>query len=121
MTSAAGVDSLIAAWLGHLSVEKGVSANTLSNYRRDLKRYRDWLVSAGKTDLADVTTADVEAYVADLRRGDPSVGQRQSKPSRIASVILGDGGIRLHHSPFVGCYVVLSITSRAKSRYCCAP
>ena len=75
MTSTAGVDSLIAAWLGHLSVEKGVSANTLSNYRRDLKRYRDWLVSAGKTDLADVTTADVEAYVADLRRGDPSVGR----------------------------------------------
>jgi len=51
MTSTAGVDGLIAAWLGHLSVEKGVSANTLSNYRRDLKRYRDWLVSAGKTDL----------------------------------------------------------------------
>ena len=75
MTSTAGVDGLIAAWLGHLSVEKGVSANTLSNYRRDLKRYRDWLVSAGKTDLADVTTADVEAYVADLRRGDPSVGR----------------------------------------------
>ena len=26
-------------WLDHLAVEKGASANTVSNYRRDLKRY----------------------------------------------------------------------------------
>ena len=57
-------------WLDHLAVERGVSENTLSNYRRDVGRYVDWLESSGKTDLALVTAADLEAYVADLRRGD---------------------------------------------------
>lgn len=58
-----------ASWLNHLAVERGVSANTLSNYRRDVERYIAWLDSAGKQTLGEVTTGDVEAYVADLRRG----------------------------------------------------
>ncbi|MCT1452906.1 site-specific tyrosine recombinase XerD [Corynebacterium sp. p3-SID1145] len=56
-------------WLDHLAVERGVSANTLSNYRRDVHRYLDWLEAAGTTDLDDVTAAMLEDYVADLRRG----------------------------------------------------
>ena len=59
---------LAATWLDHLAVERGLSANTLSNYRRDLDRYLDWLEDAGRHSLTDVATADVEAYVADLRR-----------------------------------------------------
>lgn len=57
-----------ATWLDHLAVERGLSANTLSNYRRDVERYLTWLEEAGRTHLADVSTTDVEAYVADLRR-----------------------------------------------------
>lgn len=56
-------------WLSHLAVERGVSDNTMSNYRRDVTRYLDWLAQAGKTDLEQVTSADIEAYVRDLRRG----------------------------------------------------
>ena len=56
-------------WLDHLAVERGLSANTLSNYRRDVDRYVTWLESAGKTDLNSVTASDLEDYVADLRRG----------------------------------------------------
>lgn len=56
-------------WLSHLAVERGVSDNTMSNYRRDVTRYLDWLAQAGKTDLGQVTSADIEAYVRDLRRG----------------------------------------------------
>nr|WP_152821374.1 MULTISPECIES: site-specific tyrosine recombinase XerD [unclassified Corynebacterium] len=52
-------------WLNHLAVERGLSQNTLSNYRRDVQRYLDWLDKP----LAEVTKMDVEAYVADLRRG----------------------------------------------------
>ena len=55
-------------WLDHLAVERGLSDNTLSNYRRDVERYLTWLDEAGRDELADVATADVEAYVADLRR-----------------------------------------------------
>ncbi|KQB85681.1 site-specific tyrosine recombinase XerD [Corynebacterium lowii] len=52
-------------WLNHLAVERGLSANTLSNYRRDLYRYLDWLDKP----LDAVTKGDIEAYVADIQRG----------------------------------------------------
>ena len=59
---------IAATWLDHLAVERGLSPNTLSNYRRDVDRYLDWLGTTGRTDLAQVATTDIEAYVADLRR-----------------------------------------------------
>ncbi|UBI08141.1 site-specific tyrosine recombinase XerD [Corynebacterium coyleae] len=62
-------DELAARWLQHLAVERGVSPHTLSNYTRDVNRYTRWLAAAGKSDLATVSATDVEAYVADLRRG----------------------------------------------------
>lgn len=54
-------------WLNYLAVEKGSSPNTVSNYRRDVNRYLAWLEAAGIDDLADVTRAYVEAYLAQLR------------------------------------------------------
>lgn len=56
-------------WLTHLAVERGLSQNTMSSYRRDINRYCDWLESARIADIGAVNTADVEAYVMDLRRG----------------------------------------------------
>lgn len=56
-------------WLDHLAVERGVSDNTLSNYRRDVERYLNWLDDTGKTNLGEVVSTDLEDYVADLRRG----------------------------------------------------
>ncbi|PFG28772.1 site-specific tyrosine recombinase XerD [Corynebacterium renale] len=55
-------------WLDHLAVERGLSSNTLSNYRRDVQRYTQWLRSAGISSLQAVTTNDVEHYVADVQR-----------------------------------------------------
>lgn len=66
---------LARTWLNHLAVERGLSANTLSNYRRDLARYLDWLAAAGFRDLGAVRATDIEAYVADLRRGDVEAGR----------------------------------------------
>ncbi|GAA4719347.1 tyrosine recombinase XerD [Phytohabitans rumicis] len=57
-------------YLDHLTVERGLSANTLSSYRRDLHRYVTTLTAAGVTGLASVTHADVAGYVAALRGGD---------------------------------------------------
>ena len=62
-------EALAQRWLTHLAVERGVSPHTLSNYTRDVHRYTAWLKAAGKTDLSQVTATDIEAYVADLRRG----------------------------------------------------
>lgn len=56
-------------WLNHLAVERGAAGNTLSNYRRDVNRYLEWLEQAGVSDLREVTTSQIEAYMADLRRG----------------------------------------------------
>lgn len=57
-------------YLDHLTVERALSANTLSAYRRDLDRYLRHLARAGVTDPAGISTRDVAAYLADLRTGD---------------------------------------------------
>jgi integrase/recombinase XerD len=51
-------------------VERGLAANTVQSYRRDLRRYCAVLAGRGKTGLADVTPADVAEFLASLREGD---------------------------------------------------
>jgi integrase/recombinase XerD len=57
----------VQAYLDHLTVERGLSRNTLSSYRRDLDRYGESLTAAGVTDLAAVTAADVTRHLLQLR------------------------------------------------------
>lgn len=57
-------------YLDHLTVERGLAANTLTAYRRDLERYLATLAAAGVADLAAVGTGQVEAHLARLRAGD---------------------------------------------------
>ena len=52
-------------------MERGLAANTVESYRRDLLRYCSVLAGRGKTGLADVTPADVAEFLASLREGDP--------------------------------------------------
>ena len=40
------------AFLDHLAVERGLATHTLAAYRRDLERYRAFLVGAWRPDLA---------------------------------------------------------------------
>ena len=71
--SAARVDAVGAAvrtYLDHLSVERGVAANTLASYRRDLRRYQAFLAEQGIGDLDGVSEATVTAFLARLREGD---------------------------------------------------
>jgi len=51
-------------------VERGLAANTLESYRRDLRRYELFLTAAGITAIGQVTTGDVAAFLAGLRTGD---------------------------------------------------
>jgi integrase/recombinase XerD len=60
----------VRTYLDHLSVERGLAANTLSSYRRDLRRYLDHLAGAGVCSLDDVTEATVTGFLARLREGD---------------------------------------------------
>jgi integrase/recombinase XerD len=60
---------VVRGYLDHLAVERGLSQNTLSSYRRDLRRYVAFLEANGVTGIADVTEADVNGFVASLRSG----------------------------------------------------
>ncbi|HWG15651.1 MAG TPA: site-specific tyrosine recombinase XerD [Streptosporangiaceae bacterium] len=60
----------VRGYLDHLLVERGLAANTLTSYRRDLTRYEQVLAATGRARLARVTSADVASYVARLREGD---------------------------------------------------
>ncbi len=61
----------MAGYLDHLAVERGSSANTLSSYRRDLRRYLRYLAGHGIDSLAEVQAATVSGFLAALREGDP--------------------------------------------------
>ncbi|MFI0416807.1 site-specific tyrosine recombinase XerD [Spongiactinospora sp. 9N601] len=61
---------MLSSYLDHLAVERGLAANTLASYRRDLRRYVDHLKTRGLTRFVDVAEADVMAFLAALREGD---------------------------------------------------
>jgi integrase/recombinase XerD len=52
-------------------VERGLAANTVESYRRDLRRYESALARCGTIALGDVTAADVAEFLASLREGNP--------------------------------------------------
>ena len=59
----------IQTYLDHLAVERGVAANTLLSYRRDLARYLTFCQDRGLGDPAQVVPADVTDFLAELRTG----------------------------------------------------
>lgn len=77
-------------YLRFLTVERGLAANTVEAYRRDLHRYAGHLAARGRNDLGDVTTSDVAEFLAALREGD---GQHPplsvSSAGRAASAVRG--------------------------------
>lgn len=62
--------AVIAGYLAHLAADRGLAANTLASYRRDLARYLGHLGSRGRMSLAEVDEGDVAAFLTALRSGD---------------------------------------------------
>ncbi len=60
------IHGVVRDYLGHVRVERGLSANTLAAYRRDLGRYVAFLDSRGVADLADVTPVELSEFVRGL-------------------------------------------------------
>ncbi|ONI72240.1 site-specific tyrosine recombinase XerD [Kribbella sp. ALI-6-A] len=60
----------VSAYLDHLTVERGLAANTLASYRRDLRRYDEYLAGAGITALGRISEAVVGDFLMRLREGD---------------------------------------------------
>jgi len=61
------METLVAEYLGHLSVERGASPHTISAYGRDLAGYVEFLAARGVDDPDRISRDDVTAFVADLR------------------------------------------------------
>jgi integrase/recombinase XerD len=70
MASGQTVSGAVHGYLEHLVVERGLAANTIESYRRDLRRYESSLAGRGKARLGDVEPADVAEFLASLREGD---------------------------------------------------
>jgi integrase/recombinase XerD len=64
------VQRAVRTYLDHLSVERGLAANTLTSYRRDLRRYQEYLAEVGIEDLAAISEATVSGFLMRLREGD---------------------------------------------------
>lgn len=66
---ASAIDRAITDYLQHMAVERGLAANTLTAYRRDLARYSRYLAAAGCARPGDITRRHVTGYVQALSDG----------------------------------------------------
>ena len=73
MSAAAAPSALVravGAYRDHLAVERGLAANSLAAYGRDLRRYLEFCAKRGVTDAGAVTETDLGEFLAWLRTGD---------------------------------------------------
>ncbi len=66
---APGLERGVQTYLQHLRVERGLSANTLAAYRRDLSRYLAHLTANGVGEVAAVRPEHVSSFLAAVRTG----------------------------------------------------
>jgi integrase/recombinase XerD len=71
-----------------LTVERGLAANSLAAYRRDLRRYARFLRDRGEHDPTAVSEATVLAYVEHLKSARDDDGRPQFAPSSVARALV---------------------------------
>ena len=78
------------AYLAHVTVERGLSANTIAAYRRDLDRYSAFLAARGVSSLADVTRDHVSTFSQAVGSGaDGAAALAPSSASRAIVAVRG--------------------------------
>ncbi|AXT85264.1 site-specific tyrosine recombinase XerD [Aeromicrobium sp. A1-2] len=63
------VERAVHDYLSHLGVERGLADNTLRSYRRDLRRYLEFLHARELTSPTEIGEADIGAFLGSLRIG----------------------------------------------------
>src|SRR5918911_1369431 len=74
-------------FLDYLAVERGLAANTLAAYRRDLHRYAGFLAAAGIDDPAGADEDDLVTFLGALRAG--TTPYRSSSVARTLAAVRG--------------------------------
>lgn len=75
----AAIGTAVDLFLRHVAIERGLSANTVSAYRRDLAIYVDWLGRSGLDSLTGITSQHISEFVRFL-------GSREESPLTASSV-----------------------------------
>lgn len=73
------IERAVDTYLRHVSIERGLSANTVAAYRRDLVVYGSWLAEQGIDDPAAVTTTAISDFALHL-------GSREESPLTASSL-----------------------------------
>lgn len=60
----------ISGYLDHLLVERNLAANSISSYRRDLRRYEDFCLAKGLNDPKQITAQNISDFLVSIRLGD---------------------------------------------------
>jgi integrase/recombinase XerD len=85
MMDALSVECLIDRYLMDLRIERGLAANTLAAYRRDLQKLQAYLRAGEFRDAADLTRRTIAGFVESLRR-------LHLSPASIARTVAGVRG-----------------------------
>jgi integrase/recombinase XerD len=81
------LDRAVDSYLRHISIERGLSENTVAAYRRDLAGYVEWLRAQGIDDSAEVTPELVAGFIAERSAAQPPVAA--SSLARLQSSVRG--------------------------------
>jgi len=79
------LEQLAEKYLRQLAIERGLSSNTLSAYRRDLSNYLDYLKKVSNNDPKAISSGDILSFQANLHR----LGKANSSIARILASVRG--------------------------------
>lgn len=80
------IQSSVADYLRHLTIERGLSRNTIAAYTRDLRLWADFLAREGVQDIGGVTGIEVSAFVRMLTT---EQGKSPATVARVLSTVRG--------------------------------
>ena len=81
------LERAVDSYLRHISIERGLSDNTVAAYRRDLSGYLAWLDEQGVGDSSEVTPTLVGSFIADRAAARPPMAA--SSLARLQSSVRG--------------------------------